>query len=235
MGRSREELTGMEDIEVREFSKKILAMQEEERHRISRDLHDEIGQFSVSLGSALNIIEKEIGKRNFDTTLRLIKDAKKILTDTTNKIRTLFMDLRPAELDMLGLPSVLRELFSHYTKSYPLNIKFKENIGTLRIKDDVAITLYRVIQEALTNILKHAKAKNVKIGLLLEKREITFTIEDDGVGFDADAFFKEVNAGKLGLRGMRERVDLLNGKFSLQSKLKNGTKINVTFPIIEDA
>ncbi len=69
----------MEDAEVRELSKKILAMQEEERHRISRDLHDEIGQFSVSLGSALSIIEKEIGRRNFDTTLRLIKDAKKIL------------------------------------------------------------------------------------------------------------------------------------------------------------
>ena len=224
----------MEDAEARELSKKILAMQEEGRHRISRDLHDEIGQFSVSLGSALNIIEKEIGKRNFDTTLRLIKDAKKILTDTTNKIRTLFIDLRPAELDMLGLPSVLRELFSHYTKSYPLNIKFRENIGSIRIKDDVAITMYRVIQEAFNNIVKHAKAKNVKIGLLLKKGEINFTIEDDGMGFDADAFFKEANVGKFGLRGMRERVDLLNGKFLLQSKSKNGTKISVIFPVTEE-
>ena len=224
----------MEDAEVRELSKKILAIQEEERHRISRDLHDEIGQFSVSLGSAFNIIEKEIENRNFDTTLRLIKDAKKILTDTTNKIRTLFIDLRPAELDMLGLPSVLRELFSHYTKSHPLNIKFRENIGNIHIKDEVAITLYRVIQEAFNNIVKHAKAKNVKISLLLKEGEINFTIEDDGMGFDADAFFKEANVGKFGLRGMRERTDLLNGKFSLQSKLKNGTKITVVFPIIED-
>ncbi len=225
----------MEDVEAREFSKKILTIQEEERHRISRDLHDEIGQLSVSLGSALNIIEKEIGKRNFDTTLRLIKDAKKILTETTNKIRTLFIDLRPAELDMLGLPSVLRELFSHYTKSYPLHIKFTENIGNIHIKDEVAITLYRVIQEAFNNIVKHAKAKNVKIGLLLKKSEINFTIEDNGVGFDADEFFKEANVGKFGLRGMRERVDLLNGKFSLQSKLKSGTKITVVFPITEEA
>jgi signal transduction histidine kinase len=225
----------MEDIEARELSKKILSIQEEERHRISRDLHDEIGQFSVSLGSALNIIEKEIGKRNFDTTLRLIKDAKKILADTTNKIRTLFIDLRPAELDMLGLPSVLRELFSHYTKSYPLKIKFRENIGNTRIKDDVAINLYRVIQEAFNNIVKHAKAKNVKIDLLLKEGEINFTIEDDGIGFDAEAFFKEASVGKFGLAGMRERVDLLNGKFSLQSKLKSGTKINVIFPIVEEA
>jgi signal transduction histidine kinase len=225
----------MEDIEARELSKKILSIQEEERHRISRDLHDEIGQFSVSLGSTLNIIEKEIGKRNFNTALRLVKDAKKILTDTTNKIRTLFMDLRPAELDMLGLPSVLRELFSHYTKSYPLKIKFKENIGNMRIKDEVAINLYRVIQEAFNNIVKHAKAKNVKIDLLLKKGEINFTIEDDGIGFDAKAFFKEANVGKFGLRGMRERSDLLNGKFLLQSKLKSGTKINVIFPIIEEA
>lgn len=225
----------MENAGAREFSKKILAIQEEERHRISRDLHDEIGQFSVSLGSALNIIEREITKRNLDSALRVIKDAKIILANTAEKIRALFIDLRPAELGMLGLPSVLRELFSHYTKSYPLNIKFKENIGNIHIKEEVAITLYRVIQEAFNNIVKHAKAKNVKINLLLKKGEISFTIEDDGIGFDAEAFFKEVNVDKLGLRGMRERVDLLNGKFLLQSKFKNGTNISVTFPIIEEA
>ncbi|PIP68102.1 MAG: hypothetical protein CO035_02605 [Candidatus Omnitrophica bacterium CG_4_9_14_0_2_um_filter_42_8] len=225
----------MEDAEAREFSKKILTIQEEERHRISRDLHDEIGQFSVSLGSALNVIEKEITKRNLDTALRVIKDAKTLLADTAKKIRTLFIDLRPAELGMLGLPSVLRELFAHYTKSYPLNIKFRENIGSIHIKDEVAITLYRVIQEAFNNIVKHARAKNVKIDLLLKAGEISFTIEDDGIGFNAEEFFKEANMDKFGLRGMRERVDLLNGKFFLQSKPRKGTKINVTFPIIEEA
>lgn len=225
----------MEDAEAREFSKKILTIQEEERHRISRDLHDEIGQFSVSLGSALNIIEKEIERRNFDNALRVLKDAKNVLADTAKKIRTLFIDLRPAELGMLGLPSVLRELFANYTKTYPLNIKFKENIGSVHIKDEVAITLYRVIQEAFNNIVKHARAKTVKIDLLLKAGEINLSIEDDGLGFDAEAFFKEANVDKLGFRGMRERVDLLNGKFSLQSKPKNGTKINVIFPIIEEA
>jgi len=224
----------MEDSEARELSKKILSIQEEERHRISRDLHDEIGQFSVSLGSALNVIEKEIAKRNFDTALRIIKDAKAILANTAEKFRALFIDLRPAELGMLGLPSVLRELFSHYTKSYPLNIKFRENLASVTIKDNMAIALYRIIQEAFNNIVKHAKAKNVKIDLLLKEGEINLTIEDDGIGFDAEAFFEDTNVDKLGLRGMRERVDLLNGKFLLQSKSRNGTKINVTFPIIED-
>lgn len=224
----------MKDIAAREFSKKILAIQEEERHRISRDLHDEIGQFSVSLGSALNIIEKEISKRNFDSALSIIKDAKTILANTAERFRTLFIDLRPAELGMLGLPSVLRELFSHYTKSHPLNIKFRENLAGVSIKDDMAITLYRVIQEAFNNIVKHAKAKNVKIDLLLKGGEIILTIEDNGIGFDTGVFFKDANIDKLGLRGMRERVDLLNGKFLLESKPKNGTKINVTFPIIEE-
>ena len=225
----------MEDAEAREFSKKILTIQEQERHRISRDLHDEIGQFSVSLGSALNIIEKEIEKRNIDKALHVIKDAKTILADTAKKIRTLFLDLRPAELGMLGLPSVLRELFSHYTKTYPLNIKFKENIGSIHMKDEVAITLYRVIQEAFNNIVKHARAKTVKIDLLLKSGEINLTIEDDGIGFDAEAFFREANVDKFGLRGMRERVDLLNGKFLLRSKPKSGTKIDIIFPIVEEA
>ena len=224
----------MEDSEARELSKKILSIQEEERHRISRDLHDEIGQFSVSLGSALNVIEKEIAKRNFDTALRIIKDAKAILANTAEKFRALFIDLRPAELGMLGLPSVLRELFSHYTKSYPLNIKFRENLASVTIKDDAAIALYRIIQEAFNNIVKHAKAKNVKIDLLLKEGEINLAIEDDGIGFDAEAFFEDTNVDELGLRGMRERVDLLNGKFLLQSKPKKGTKINVAFPIIEE-
>lgn len=225
----------MEDAEARELSKKILSIQEEERHRISRDLHDEIGQFSVSLGSALNVIEKEITKRNLDTALRVIKDAKTLLADTAKKIRTLFIDLRPAELGMLGLPSVLRELFAHYTKSYPVNIKFRENLAGVSIKDELAITLYRVIQEAFNNVVKHARAKNVKIGLLLKAGEINLTIEDDGAGFNAEEFFRETNVDKLGLRGMKERVDLLNGKFFLQSKPRSGTKINVTFPIIEEA
>ena len=225
----------MEDSEARELSKKILSIQEEERHMISRDLHDEIGQFSVSLGSALNVIEKEIAKRNFDAALRIIKDAKAILAHTTEKFRALFIDLRPAELGMLGLPSVLRELFSHYTKSYPLNIKFRENLVGITIKDDMAIALYRIIQEAFNNIVKHAKAKNVKIDLLLKGGEINLIIEDDGVGFDAEAFFEDTSVDKLGLRGMRERVDLLNGKFLLQSKIRNGTKLSVVFPIIEEA
>ena len=225
----------MENSEARELSKKILSIQEEERHRISRDLHDEIGQFSVSLGSALNVIEKEIAKRNFDTAIRIIKDAKEILANTAEKFRTLFIDLRPAELGILGLPSVLRELFSHYTKSYPLNIKFKENIANVTIKDDIAITLYRVIQEAFNNIVKHAKAKNVKIDLLLRGGEINLTVEDDGTGFDTEAFFKDASMDRLGLRGMRERVDLFNGKFLLESKPSGGTKISVIFPIIEEA
>jgi two-component system sensor histidine kinase DegS len=129
----------------------------------------------------------------------------------------------------------LRELFSHYTKSYPLNIKFKENIANVTIKDDIAITLYRVIQEAFNNIVKHAKAKNVKIDLLLRGGEINLTVEDDGTGFDTEAFFKDASMDRLGLRGMRERVDLLNGKFLLESKPSGGTKISVIFPIIEEA
>jgi signal transduction histidine kinase len=225
----------MENAGAREFSKKILTLQEEERRRISRDLHDETGQLSVSLGSALNIIEKEIEKKNLENALRVIKDAKAILTETTKKIKTLVLDLRPAELDILGLPAVLRELFSHYTKSYPLNIKFRENIGNIHIKEHIAITLYRVIQEAFNNVVKHAKAKNVKIDLLLKQGEINLVIEDDGIGFDTEAFFRETNLDKLGIRGMKERVDLLNGRFLLQSRPNSGTRINVTFPIIEEA
>ena len=221
----------MEDSEAKELSKKILSIQEEERHRISRDLHDEIGQFSVSLGSALNIIEKEISKRNLDTALRVIKDAKAILANTTEKIRTLFIDLRPAELGMLGLPSVLRELFSHYTKTYPLNIKFRENLVGITIKDDMAIALYRIIQEAFNNIVKHARAKTVKIDLLLKAGEINLSIEDDGIGFDhtpTDERRKRVDS-KLGLFGMQRRAQQAGGSIAIESSEGAGTELRAVF------
>lgn len=223
----------MENNDIREFSKKMLALQEEERRRISRDLHDEAGQLSVSLGSALSVIEKEIEKRNFQNAHRVIKDAKSLLTETTKKIKKLVLDIRPAELDILGLPAVLREHFSYYTKTYPLKIKFKENIGSINIDGQVAITLYRVIQEALNNIVKHSKAKRVEIDLLIEKGDIVLSIYDNGRGFEVEDVLKETNIENLGIRGMKERVDLLNGEFSIKSRHRGGTMIRVCFPMEE--
>lgn len=223
----------MEDEHIREFSKKILSIHEEERRRISRDLHDETGQLSVSLGSSLNVIEKEIEKKNLDRALRIIKDAKSILSESTRKIKKLALDLRPAELDILGLASVLRENFSYYTKTYPLKINFKENVGSVKLPEHIAITLYRVVQESLNNIVKHADAKNVKIDLLTAGNDLTLIIEDDGKGFDTASSLNDGSLEKLGLRGMKERVRLLNGKFELYSRPRSGTRITVNFQIEE--
>jgi len=224
----------MDRNDIHELSKKILALHEEERRRISRDLHDETGQLSVSLGAALNIIEKDIEKKNLDKALLVIKDAKSILAETTKRIKTLVLDLRPAELDIVGLAAVLRELFSHYTKSYPLDINFKENTANIIIKRQIAITLYRIIQEALNNIVKHAKAKHVKIDLLIEKDEIRITIEDDGIGFDVESVLNDTSLERLGMRGMKERVDILNGNFSINSQPKKGCKVVAIFPMEEE-
>lgn len=226
----------MSSHDLREYSKKILTIHEEERKRISRDLHDETGQLSVSVGSAFNVIEKQIQKGNIAKALETINEAKSILSDTIKRIKMLVLDIRPAELDILGLPSVFRELFSHYTKTYPLKISFKENIGITHINEQVSITLYRVLQEALNNIVKHADARSVRINLLIKSGSIELIIEDDGKGFEYDNYLKDASGmEKLGIRGMKERVDLLNGSFSIQSKPYNrgGTRLTVTFPIEE--
>ncbi|MFA4991713.1 MAG: sensor histidine kinase [Candidatus Omnitrophota bacterium] len=221
----------MAEAESREHSKHILAIQEEERSRISRDLHDETGQLSVSLGSALNILEKEIEKGNYKKALTIIRDAKSILSESSRRIKTLVLDLRPAELDILGIAAVLRELFSHYTKTYPLDIKFRENLNNVSIKEELAINLYRIIQEALNNIVKHARAKHVKMDLLIENNKINLFIEDDGVGFDQKEIMKNMSPDQVGLRGMRERVDLLSGKFLIDSKPRKGTSITASFSL----
>jgi signal transduction histidine kinase len=223
----------MEESGSRELSKHILVIQEEERRRISRDLHDETGQLTVSLGSALNIIEKEVGKGNVKQALAIIKDVRSVLSEFSMRIKTLVLDLRPAELDVLGIAAVLRELFSHYTKTYPLDIKFRENLSSISIKEGLAINLYRIIQEALNNIVKHARARHVKIELLTENRSLDLVIEDDGMGFNAKDVLKNLTPDKVGIRGMMERVDLLNGRFSIESKYRKGTKITVVFSLAE--
>jgi len=216
---------------VKDFYHKILMLQEEERRRISRDLHDETGQMVIALGASLNILEKHIRDGRHDNALSVISENRKLIQEIATKMKSMALNLRPPALDILGLSAVLREYFSQCTKSNAVRIEFKENMKDVKLNENLEITIYRIVQEATFNVIRHSKATALKIMLILSDNQIELTIEDNGKGFNFDEYKKTAGAAKMGLRGIRERVEILKGKINLETGHNKGTKITIELPL----
>jgi two-component system, NarL family, sensor histidine kinase DegS len=216
---------------VKEFYRKVLLLQEEEKKRISRDLHDETGQIVVALGAQLNVIEKELKNKNIEKALNIIDKNRTLLQEIASKMKFMAFNLRPPALDILGLSAVLREYFAQRTASDQIRIEFKENLKDIKLNENTEITLYRIVQEAITNISKHAKAKAAKVELRYRDQLLSLFVEDDGSGFDVSDHESKFDISKMGLRGIKERVSILNGSFSINSFPGKGTQLIITLPI----
>jgi len=216
---------------IKEFYRRMLMLQEEEKRKISRDLHDETAQIVIALGASFNVIEKEIKEGRIENALRLINDNRKMIQDIAGKMKSMAFTLRPPGLDILGLPSVLRDYFSQCTQTSPIKIEFNENIKEIKLSENIEITLYRILQEAIYNILKHSMAKEVKVNMFFANKRLKLSIEDDGTGFDVDGYRKQYDASKVGLRGIKERVDILNGDFFIESTPGKGTILYIDLPL----
>lgn len=211
----------------KDFYKMVLMMQEEEKKRLSRDIHDETGQISVALGAGLNVIEREIKRGNFEKALSVVEELRKMVEDIATRMKSMAQNIRPPALDLLGLPAVLRDYFAQCTKSNDIKIEFVENLKDTQLKGNVEITLYRIVQEAITNVLKHSSATELKVELMYERRRIRLVIEDNGKGFDTVEFERKYNPDRMGLYGIKERVSLLNGEVSIDSSVGKGMKLIV--------
>lgn len=210
---------------------KILAAEEDEKRRISRDLHDETGQIIIALGASLNVIEKELKEGNIEHVLVLIGEKRKLVQQIAGSMKSMARNLRPPALDILGLSAVLREYFSQFTNSEPIRIEFTENLKDVKMEEHVEITLYRIVQETIFNILKHSNAIAVKVNLLLDKQNLTMRIEDNGKGFNIEEYHTNFDPTKMGLRGIKERVDALKGSLNIESSPGKGTKVIVCLPL----
>ncbi|MFA7676585.1 MAG: sensor histidine kinase [Candidatus Omnitrophota bacterium] len=216
---------------VREFYRKVLIMQEEEKKRISRDLHDETGQIVVGLGTALGVIERVLEEGDAAKALSIIKENKNLIKEIALRMKAMALNLRPPALDILGLSAVLRDYFSKCTHSSLVKVEFNENIKDVKLSEDLEITVYRIVQEAITNIFKHACCNKVKVELFLNQKNMELVVEDNGRGFDVDDYKRQNNFAKLGLRGIQERVDILGGQFFIKSNSGEGTRLSVVFPL----
>jgi len=203
----------------------LLDAQEKERTRISRDLHDSVGQSLTGILLYIDELEKKVGSKP-------VTKVKDLAVKTLAEVRQISQQLRPALLDSVGLDAALKQLSRELSERSPLDISVvvtapKELIEGL--DDDKEITLYRIAQESLTNVMRHSGASEASVILSVRKNKIQVSIEDDGKGFDSKAKFK----GHLGLVAMRERLELVGGEFEIESEAGTGTIIYARIPLSE--
>jgi two-component system CheB/CheR fusion protein len=216
--------------ELKNFSQEILSIREKEKKKLSSVLHDEVGCMAIALDSALNSIKVEIDNSNIKKALNATKKSRSLLRKFVLRLRKIAVDLRPPDLNIVGLPNALKEYFSKIEECENLRIKLHTDKNWRNVDDNTEIKIYRIIQEALNNIIKHAKANAVKVNLRLQGNNIKLSICDDGKGFDVEKNLMSANKKRIGILGMRELAESLNGTFIINSAPGKGTEISVTIP-----
>ncbi|MBU6954235.1 MULTISPECIES: cache domain-containing protein [unclassified Hahella] len=213
------------DQSLKELSHKTVQLQEEERRRVSRELHDGINQLLVSVKYR---IETVLGLlQESQQTLRepLLK-GRETLKQAIQEARRISHDLRPSILDDLGLVAALEHLGEDFEERSGIDVSVYLQVSETKLDEDIATTLYRIAQEALYNVEKHAGARQVTLRLEQDAEGLFLEVKDDGAGFS----LRRLGHGRgIGIRNMRERVEFLGGNFSVHSEEGKGTCIQVTF------
>jgi signal transduction histidine kinase len=209
---------------------KIITAQEEERRRIARELHDEAGQALTSLLIGLKAIENVEG---WDQARALISELREMVAQTLDEVHNLSLELRPSVLDDLGLVPAL----ARYVSSCPLRFGFRADFETAgmdgrRLPPEVEITLYRIAQEALTNVARHASASHASVLLQRRRGMAVLVVEDDGEGFEVEQVMASAQEReRLGLYGIEERALLVGGRMTIESRPGAGTTVSVEIPL----
>lgn len=211
----------------------VITAQEEERKRIARELHDETSQTLTALMLGLDTLGLLLHNVPAEAISRL-RALKSLAEGMLNNIHRIISDLRPSLLDDLGLFHAINWCCEQRLK--PVGIKYETNIAGLeqRFPSPVETALYRIVQEAITNIIRHAKATEVAIDVAFDKNQLILRVEDNGCGFEKELFTNADSSSKsLGLWGMKERVNALKGTIDLETSPGCGTVITVTVPVAE--
>ncbi|MEO8285650.1 MAG: ATP-binding protein [Chloroflexota bacterium] len=212
---------------LKALSRQLVSIQETERRNIARELHDEIGQSLTALKINMQMAQRLSQSDEMAVQLR---EGLSIVDHTLEQVHNLALALRPAVLDDLGLVSALRWLVNRQSERAGLEGTFTTSALGTRLPSDIETTCFRVSQEALTNIMRHAQAHHVDVDLRLRDLQLELTICDDGLGFDLEsARYRGRNGTSLGLIGMRERVELTGGELTIQSAPGQGTTVRASF------
>jgi signal transduction histidine kinase len=209
---------------ARDSLRRVVAGQELERRRLARELHDETGQALTSILLGLKAVEESKDAEALEEASRNLRE---LVVATLQDVRRLAVELRPKALDDFGLVPALERLVQTFTEGTGIEVQLESRLGEERLPGEIETTLYRLIQEALTNVVKHAHARTVSILLVRRGGKVTGIVEDDGRGFDP----AEARADGLGLVGMRERAGLVGGRLTVEASAGAGTTIAVEVPV----
>ena len=213
-----------------ELFRQVVAAQESERQRIARDLHDETGQSLTAIGMGLRGLSGRLSPRNKEAFVTLHK-LEALTADSLKELQRLITDLRPSHLDDLGLSAALRWYSAGIQEHSSLSIRLDIHGEECDLDDAMKITIFRIIQESLNNIIKHSQATHVNIHLHFEERNVRISVFDNGVGFDRDQVQqRRTSRPSLGLAGMEERAALLSGTVTVQSRPGYGTEVEALIP-----
>ncbi len=212
--------------EKQKLAIKVIQIQEEERRKVAREIHDGPAQSIANLVFRVelieNLLDKDINKAKAELT-----ELKSLVRSSIQDIRKIIYDLRPMSLDDLGLIPTLARYIDKFVKETGIEINFTIIGNQKRLSNTYEVTIFRIVQEALNNIFKHARARSGKVRLEYGLDNINLLIIDDGIGFDP----VEINGEKYGLASMKERCTLLGGRINIESRPKRGTIIKVILPL----
>jgi PAS domain S-box-containing protein len=215
---------------LRLLSRRLVEVQEQERHAIARELHDRVGQNLAALTLNLNILRNQLSGEILDKVGTRLNDSVTLVNDVMTITRSVMADLRPNVLDDYGLDAANNEYADRFTQRYGIRVITHTPVNTApRLDPGIEMTLLRIAQEALTNIAKHAQASQAVMTLEMEEDAVLMTVEDNGQGILS---WQKVNQpGSHGMRIMRERAEAFGGSLKIHSTYRNGTKIEVRIPL----
>ncbi|MCX7708845.1 MAG: sensor histidine kinase [Clostridia bacterium] len=226
----------LEDMQQRQLmGLRIIKAQEEERQRVAREIHDGPAQSMSNVVLKAEICEKLIGV-DIDKTRDELRHLKRIVRESLQDVRKIIYNLRPMSLDDLGLVPTLQRHLVTFQEETGIAVSFKTRGVYDDIRPVISLTVFRIVQEAMTNIKKHANAQNAVVNLEFLDRELKLYVYDDGKGFKPDEVktkSDDINSG-FGLFSMKERVQLLDGNIEIASEPGKGTRINIVIPLVQD-
>jgi signal transduction histidine kinase len=208
---------------ARDAVRRVVQAQELERQRLARELHDETGQALTSILLGLKPLEEALADHPARAALTELREQ---VVSALQDVRRLAVELRPAVLDDFGLVPALERLTDAFADQPDIRVDFHSALGDRRLPSEVETTLYRVVQESLTNIVKHANAQHVSVSIARRGSTVAAVIEDDGAGFDERA----VRDDSVGLLGMRERLSFVDGRLEIESRPGSGTTVVAEVP-----
>jgi signal transduction histidine kinase len=223
-----EESLVLQREQLRALAERLQWVREEDRKSVARDLHDQIGQILTAIKMDMSWMSRRLPQSEGEVLVRL-KESIQLINDGVKAVRTICSGLRPGVLDDLGLAAAIEWQASEFTSRNGVLCQVSVPPVDLHLDGDRATATFRIFQECLTNVIRHAQAKTVRVALCEENENIVLVVEDDGIGFSESNLSESL--GSLGLLGMKERAQFCGGEVKISSSPGNGTTVTVRVPV----